>query len=66
MRADTVLYDVPDRTVGVWAFYPMCPLCMDEFVSLFPIRISDILNREIDGIPLLSRKRKWYPKRFKT
>lgn len=57
MRANTVIYDVPDRTVGVWAVYLMCPLCMDEFLSLFPISVSDILHREIDGIAPPFRKR---------
>ena len=38
---------IPDRTPGEWRFVMLCPLCWDQFVDLFPIRVSAIFDREI-------------------
>jgi hypothetical protein len=51
-----VTYDVPDRSVGTWEFYPMCQLCMDEFISLFPMRVRSIFYMQVDGLPLSFRQ----------
>ena len=51
-HADDSMHLVPDREVGRWAFWEMCPLCLDDFLSLFPLHPRRILNRELDGRPL--------------
>ena len=45
---------VPDRS-DAWQFYAMCPLCLDEFLGIFPFTVRSIQMRELSG--------KWAKKR---
>ncbi len=44
---------VPDRESGSnpidWRFQVFCPLCFDQFIDFFPIKVKKILGREIHG-----------------
>ena len=46
------LLEVPDRSVGYeetwWSDY-MCPKCFDAYISLFPITMKRMVQREVRG-----------------
>lgn len=43
------LHLVPDRCPEQWRFDGLCPLCLDSFLSFFPITIKKIQHRETHG-----------------
>ena len=57
---------VPDRSEHdpPYRFQVMCPLCLDAFCDLFPLRPETLFRRQLTGKrPLLPPKRK---KKLKT
>ena len=41
---------VPDRfELDDWTLSVYCPLCLDEFLSLFPIHFAALRRRELTG-----------------
>lgn len=41
---------VPDRTVGVWRFYSLCTICIDEFLSVYRGIFFSVKRREVSGV----------------
>lgn len=37
---------VPERSEE-WCFYPVCTLCLDAMLTIFPLRPRDLLVREL-------------------
>ena len=41
---------IPDRfSVDQWTVEVFCPLCLDDFLSQFPINFKELQKREITG-----------------
>jgi hypothetical protein len=47
---------VPDRfSIDDWTAEVYCPLCLDDFLSQFPVYFKELQNRELTGKYALKR-----------
>ena len=45
-RAEQIL---PERSEGDWLFHPICVLCLDALLHVFPLRERKLRARELTG-----------------